>query len=493
MKAVAYCRVSTNKDEQLDSLSAQERFFTEYAVRSGFELVGIYADEGKSGTKMKNRTELLKMLADARRGAFDTVLIKDVSRLARNTVDFLTSIRSLKALGIHVVFVNYDQTSSDSSEFMLTMLSAIAQEESANTSKRVKFGKRLNAEKGRVPNLVYGYDKLPGDCFTLAISESEAAVVRKIFDMYVSEGTGAGKIARELNARGLLTKRGCMWTQNAVSRILSNELYTGRIVNGRQEVEDFLTGRRRDRPPPEWLICERAELAIIEPALFERAARLLEARRSTLTLHSGDKHLFSGLLCCAQCGGSFRRSVRTYKNTYVKWVCAGRNLHGADFCENRTVIDEGWLFGQITEYFAGILSERPDAYQRIKAEYERVLKRRGGGAASENELSAKLSRLKKSKERYAEMYANELISMAELREKALRTDRAINETEALLRSPNARFPALPEDIGALLSSALASRAALARLIDKILVDKDGNAEVFIFCAAENVQNRDDCT
>ena len=99
MKAVAYCRVSTNKDEQLDSLEAQQRFFAEYAVKNHFELVKIYADEGKSGTKMKNRTELLKMLSDASRGIFETVLIKDVSRLARNTVDFLTSIRKLKTLG----------------------------------------------------------------------------------------------------------------------------------------------------------------------------------------------------------------------------------------------------------------------------------------------------------------------------------------------------------------------------------------------------------
>ena len=142
MKVVAYCRVSTNKEEQLDSLESQQKFFGEYSKRNGYSLIKIYADEGKSGTKMKNRTELLKMLSDANKGLFDVVLIKDVSRLARNTLDFLTSIRKLKALGIKVIFVNYDQTSSDSSEFMLTMLSAIAQEESANISKRVKFGKK---------------------------------------------------------------------------------------------------------------------------------------------------------------------------------------------------------------------------------------------------------------------------------------------------------------------------------------------------------------
>ena len=164
-EAVAYCRVSTNKDEQLDSLEAQQEFFQLYAQNHGYQLVEIYADEGKSGTRMRNRTELLRLLADAQERRFDTVLIKDVSRLARNTVDFLTSIRRLKALDIAVIFINYDYTQAESSEFMLTMLSAIAQEESANTSKRVKFGKNLNAQKGRVPNFIYGYNKLPGEYF----------------------------------------------------------------------------------------------------------------------------------------------------------------------------------------------------------------------------------------------------------------------------------------------------------------------------------------
>ena len=103
MKVVAYCRVSTNKEEQLDSLESQQKFFGEYSKRNGYSLIKIYADEGKSGTKMKNRTELLKMLSDANKGLFDVVLIKDVSRLARNTLDFLTSIRKLKALGIKVI------------------------------------------------------------------------------------------------------------------------------------------------------------------------------------------------------------------------------------------------------------------------------------------------------------------------------------------------------------------------------------------------------
>ena len=184
MRTAAYCRVSTNKAEQLDSYGAQQEFFKDYCQRHGFNLLRIYGDEGKSGTKIKNRKQLLELLSDAEQGLYDIVLIKDPSRLARNTVDFLTVVRKLKACGVQVTFVNYDLSSSESSEFMLTMLSAIAQEESANMSRRVKFGKRINAE-GRVPNSVYGYDKTKGDYFNLTINATEAQVVREIFDCFM--------------------------------------------------------------------------------------------------------------------------------------------------------------------------------------------------------------------------------------------------------------------------------------------------------------------
>ena len=156
MRIAAYCRVSTDKEDQLNSLEAQKEFFAQYTRRTGDTLVGLYADEGISGTKVRNRREFLHMMADARRGSFDQVVVKDISRFARNTVDLLQNVRELKALGIETQFLTANMTSMGSSEFVLNIFGALAQEESANTSKRVKFGKKLNGEKGRVPNLVYG-------------------------------------------------------------------------------------------------------------------------------------------------------------------------------------------------------------------------------------------------------------------------------------------------------------------------------------------------
>ena len=182
MRIAAYCRVSTEKEDQLNSLEMQKKFFTDYAEKTGDTLVKLYSDEGISGTKTRNRKEFQKMMMDAERGLFERVVVKDISRLARNTVDLLKSVRRLKELGIETLFLNAGMQSMGDSEFLLTMFAAMAQEESANLSKRVKFGKKINARRGRVPNIVYGYDKTIGEYFSLTINEKEAEVVRKIFD-----------------------------------------------------------------------------------------------------------------------------------------------------------------------------------------------------------------------------------------------------------------------------------------------------------------------
>ena len=138
-------------------------------------------------------------------------------------------------------------TSMGNSEFVLTIFGALAQEESANMTKRVKFGKKVNAEKGKVPNIVFGYDKTKGELFDLAINEREAEIVREIFRRYCEDEDGAMKIAQTLNARGIKTKRSCAWSPNAVMRILTNKIYTGKDVNGKQEICDFLTGQRKSK------------------------------------------------------------------------------------------------------------------------------------------------------------------------------------------------------------------------------------------------------
>lgn len=503
MKAVAYCRVSTNKEEQLDSLESQQRFFSEYAVRHGYELIHIYADEGKSGTKMKNRPQLLKLLSDARKGIFELVLIKDVSRLARNTLDFLTSVRKLKSLGIKVSFVNYDQTSSDSSEFMLTMLSAIAQEESANTSKRVKFGKRQNAELGRVPNLIYGYDKIPGDYYNLAVNEQEAETVKRIFSMYTAENMGTGRIAKLLNQERSKTKRGYAWTQNGISRILSNEIYNGRIVNGRQEIEDFLTGKRRNTDEDKWFIVDKPELRLIEDETFRKAQKIMNRRKDTFQKtgrRNSEKYALSQLLRCKHCGASFRRLTRTYRNTYITWVCNGHNSNGTDYCENAVSVDEKEMLSGIENYFETVLTSRPAILNNLVKEVNRPDHSHDGAWYGEREFVSRLNKLKKDKLKYMEMYTNDILTMEELKEKTFSLNAELEncrkELEKLRQdcSGTGCLPGNPEDkfrdIKSILKSAVMDNGILKSLIRTISVDKHGNVDVYFALLSETERCKD---
>lgn len=492
MNIAAYCRVSTDKEDQLNSLETQKQFFTEYTQRTGDTLVRLYADEGISGTKIKNRKEFLQMMQDAERGIFDMVVVKDISRFARNTVDLLQNIRKLKALGIETQFLTANMTSMGNSEFVLTIFGALAQEESANTSKRIKFGKKMNAEKGRVPNIVYGYDKTIGDYFNLAINQEEAAVIRQIYQWYTQEGYGAAKIANMLNARGVRTKRDCQWSQNATCRILTNELYTGKIINGKQEVADFLTGQRTDRDETQWMVVDRPDLRIIEPEVFEQAQKIMADRGRAFKVdkeRQSNKYLFSTLIKCKECGWSFRRTVRTYKNTYVRWVCSGHNGKGADNCPNAVTVDEEELIQALQNYFTQVLQSKKNVVRYVVGEFQRVYKAKDENLNYEKELTAQLSKLQKSRQKYMDMYTDDLISRDELNAKLAGTRQEVERLEnelKLVASHLTKGGQLEDilnrtfrEIEDITDVHLMTNAQLKRIIQKIEVDKEGNVDIYL--------------
>ncbi|MDL2235062.1 recombinase family protein [Christensenellaceae bacterium OttesenSCG-928-L17] len=492
MNIAAYCRVSTDKEDQLNSLDAQKRFFAEYTQKTGDTLVRIYADEGISGTKTKNRKEFLRLLKDAEHGLFDTVVVKDISRFARNTVDLLQSIRKLKALGIETIFLTANMTNMGNSEFVLTIFGALAQEESANTSKRIKFGKKMNAERGRVPNIVYGYDKTIGDYFNLTIHEGEAETIRQIYQWYLHEGYGASKIAKILNEKGIRTKRDCNWSQNAVCRILTNELYTGKIINGKQEVSDFLTGTRADRDETDWMVTERPDLRIISDADFEAASNLMQERGKAFKVNKArqsNKYLFSTLIKCKDCGWSFRRTVRSYKNTYVRWVCSGHNGQGADSCPNRTTVDEDELIAALEGYFVNVLSAKKNIIKHVVSEFNRIYKAKDENVNYEKELRSKLSKLQKSRQKYMDMYTDDLISREELnrriggmREEIEKIENDLKLVELNINKGEQLESVIKKTFDSIESIAdvrQLSNAQLKRIIQKIEVDKDGNVDIYL--------------
>ena len=489
---VGYCRVSTDKSDQLNSLETQKEFFTEYAARNNYNLVNVYADEGISGTKIKNRKDFLRLIRDAQCGLFHMVAVKDVSRFARNTVDFLQSIRILKALGVEVVFLTANMTVLGQSEFALTICGAMAQEESANTSKRIKFGKKRNAKKGRVPNIVYGYDKIPGEYFDQVINEKEARVIQQMANWYRYEGYGASKIANMLNERGIRTKRNCKFSQNAVCRILTNELYTGKIINGKQEVEDFLTGKRIDKDESEWSVIERPDLRILDPELFKEIQEIMHGRREAFKSNGerqSNKYLFSTLIKCKECGWSFRRTVRTYQNTFTRWVCSGHNGKGADNCPNAISLDEDELIQAVEEYFAEILRKKDNIINYVTKEFTKIYKAKEDNAEYEKELKAQLAKLNKTRQKYMDMYSDDLITREELKEKMggmkIELERLENNLKLVQHnlSKGDQLKAIIqktfrsiEDIASVRDM---TNEQLKRIIQKIEVDKDGNVDIYL--------------
>ena len=500
MKIAAYCRVSTDKADQLNSLETQKKFFAEYAEKNGHDLIRLYADEGLSGTKVRNRKQFQQMMADAELGMFDQLVVKDISRLARNTVDLLQSVRRLKALGIQALFLTANMDSMGDSEFVLTMFGALAQEESANMSKRIKFGKRVNAERGKVPNLVYGYDKTIGDYFSLTINPEEAAVIRQIYDWYIEDGYGANKIVAALNQRGCKTKQGHSWSQNAVCRILTNPLYTGKIINGKQEVSDFLTSTRIRKSTDDWLVTDRPELRIISDEQFRRAGEIRAERNRKFRCERkrhNSKYLFSTLIHCKDCGWSFRRVSRTYQNTYVRWVCSKRNGQGADQCENTTSLEENALMDNLDEYFHLLAKDRKKVAQMIRQELKKFCCGTEAVAEDRKLLQGRLAKLEKTRQKYLDLYADDLITRQELDKRLGGTREEIGRLEERLRLMEMTvldgsvieqlINRVFQNLDNFLTVRNLNNGQLKQLISKIEVDKDGNVDVYLRLFPEQIE------
>ena len=378
------------------------------------------------------------------------------------------------------------------SEFVLTIFGALAQEESANTSKRIKFGKKVNAEKGRVPNLVYGYDKTPDTCFDMKINQEEAGIIRQIYHWYTVKGYGTSKIANLLNDKGLRTKRCCRWSQNAVSRILSNELYTGKIINGKEEISDFLTGVRRQKEKSDWIITERLDLQIIEPQQFSQAQNILSSRHKTFQTKGGRQsslHLFSTVIKCADCGWSFRRVVRTYKNTYIRWVCSGHNGKGADCCPNAVSIEEAELIQILEEYFSELLKSQRKIYNYIIKELSKAYVAADETIYNRKELNTNLGKLRTKRQKYMDMYTDDFISREELNAKIGGMRKEIERLENELKMVSYHLTK-GEQLEQILGSTFKAveditdvhqmtNAQLKQIIQKIEVDKEGNVDIFL--------------
>lgn len=333
-KVAAYCRVSTDNEDQVNSFESQQRYFRQYIEHNpDWELYEIFADEGISGTNTKKRKEFNRMIACAQNGDFDLIITKEISRFARNTLDSIYYTRDLKKHGVGVIFLNDNINTLDGdAELRLAIMSSIAQEESRKISERVKWGQKRQMEQGVVfGRSMLGYDVEGGK---MTINEEGATVVRLIFHKFVNEGKGTHVIARELREEGIHPMRVQEWSSTVILRVIRNEKYCGDLVQKKTYTPDFLSHEKKyNRGQEEFVIIKDHHEPIISRELFDEANCILDAR--SLSQEGKEKYSnrypFSGKIKCGCCGGSYVARYKTRKDgsQYKAWRCYEATKHGS--------------------------------------------------------------------------------------------------------------------------------------------------------------------
>ena len=394
-RVAAYCRVSTDSEEQLNSYEAQKSYYTQKIEESSdWEMAEIYADEGISGTSMKKRTEFKKMITACKRGHIDLIITKSLSRFARNTVDCLETVRLLKANGIGVYFEKENiNTLTESSEFLITLFSGFAQAESESLSKNIAWGKQKSAEAGKVDfqyKKMLGYRK--GVDGQPEIVPEEAEIIRRIYRRYLA-GCSLGQIKQELEQDNIPTAQKVeRWSSAVIHNILTNEKYMGDALLQKTYITDCISKKvKKNMGERPMYYVENNHPAIIPRETFDQVQKEMTRRSSKrkvlqksgkteLGKYSG-KYALTELLVCGECGSPYKRVTwaRNGKKRIV-WRCVSRLEFGTKYCHNSPTLDESRLHNAIlaamNEYAAIRQEVCPDVLAMVE-EAKRAMSQAG--------------------------------------------------------------------------------------------------------------------
>lgn len=351
MRVAAYCRVSTDSDEQMNSYNAQVIHYKDLIKQNKeWEFVDIYADSGISGTQSDNRDEFQRMISDATtKGLIDIIITKSISRFARNTMDTLKYVRQLKDENVAIIFEKENiNTLTMNGEMLLTILSSLAQQESESLSANTKMGLKMKMKQGEIVGnqrcLGYDYDK---ETKMLYINEEEAPIVRYIFERYIS-GTGCFVIAQELTAMEAVTKKGnTQWVDTSVRGIITNEKYKGDLLMGKTFTVDPISKRRLDNfGEEEKYYIENHHEPIISREQFDKAQEILSKRSKNFNQGRQSKYslkyTFSSMMKCCYCGGNITRR-RWHSGTDKQkdvWFCVTAIRKSKNSCPECKAIEE---------------------------------------------------------------------------------------------------------------------------------------------------------
>lgn len=409
LRVAAYCRVSTDDEEQLTSYEAQKNYYTDKIMTNKeWTMAGIFADEGITGTSARKRPEFLRMIRQCKQGKIDIVLTKSISRFARNTVDCLNYVRALKELGIAVIFEKENMNTLEiDSEILITMLGAFAQSESESISANVRWGKRQAMKEGKaIINYkhLYGYRK--GADGKPEIIPEQAEIVRKIYDLFLS-GTPIRGILEYLNANSIPNISGeSQWAKNAVNSILTNEKYCGDVLLQKTYIDDCINKKVKKNTGqlPMYLVQNHHE-GIISRETFDAAQAEL-ARRSAGKSPSkknaptgrgrySSKYALSDRMYCSECGTRYQRC--TWRNRdgskRIVWRCVSRVDYGNKYCHNSPTLDEEPLHRAILAAINGAVKDKDNIVYNLKAAMEKELAPVAGQQLSLSEIDSQLEQL----------------------------------------------------------------------------------------------------
>ena len=500
-RVAAYCRVSTDNEDQANSFESQQRYFRRYIERNPhWELYAIFADEGISGTNTKKRKEFNRMIECAKNGDFDLIITKEISRFARNTLDSIFYTRDLKKHGVGVIFLNDNINTLDGdAELRLAIMSSIAQEESRKTSERVKWGQKRQMEQGVVfGRSMLGYDVKDGK---MTVNEDGAKIVRLIFHKFVDEGKGTHVIARELREEGILPCRVKEWQNTVILRVIRNEKYCGDLVQKKTFTPDFLSHEKKyNRGQEEFVIIKDHHEPIISRELFDKANRILDAK--SLSQEGKAKHSnrypFSGKIKCGRCGASYVARYKTRKDgsRYKSWRCYEAANHGRPHidkagnqvgCYGESIRNEDAVY-LLYLVCRELKINRRKVVDNLTKSIDAVMRIDLTGAST-SALSEKIEEAKKKRTGLIDLYTSGDIDKTEFTALRARYDEDIEKLKTMAEGTRQqqtmilKQKELMEDIKnaiyELINGTLYEDEYYARILDKMVVGDKNHIDVYL--------------
>lgn len=494
LRVTFYARVSTDKDEQLNSLENQIQYYTDLIQsKVSWTYIPGYIDEGISGTSTKKRDSFLQMIGDAKAGRFDFIITKEISRFSRSTLDSIQYTQELLEHNVGVLFQNDNINTLDpDSEFRLVVMAGVAQDEVRKLSERLKFGFRQAIKNGHVlgNDKLWGYDKK--DCI-LTINESEAKAVRRIFDLYANQKMGIRRISQKLYDEGFTSRRGNAFNVLTIRHILENPKYKGWYCANKSQTVDYRSKRKIFLEEDEWIMYPDPSIpAIVSEELWDRANALYKRRRQQMLSHQNaaefhNRYPYSGKIICEEHGTSFHRQVRkSMKGEKEAWQCRVYRNRGRAGCSAPQLLTE-----ELDQIMARIFDQLAQDKQAIVEAVVKIIRSVPNELDYQQDIrriAEEISAIIWKKDRLLEMSIERALSTTEFKQRNERFNQQLQELERQKRSLELEKDKSKISVDQLskIKTALEEEitfqnginsALVTTILDHIVVKKDSTREV----------------